>query len=131
MTPVRTVGLVLLAFVASWPVFSALQSGVPACLSWSSEAEAEEDDPLVDVLCLKGLQAMSNGQTQKAIDVYTQAIKRDPKYSYAYMGRGDAYLADGNLDAAISDYEQAFRLDPENDSARTRAELARQERSSR
>ena len=127
MTPLRIiVGLIALVFVLS---YAGISGDLPECLTSANPGEAERDDPVVDVLCLKGLAAMSNGDAQKAIMAYTEAINRDPKYSYSYLGRGDAYLANGDLDRALSDYEQALRLDPQNDAAKARAESVREGRS--
>ena len=74
--------------------------------------------------------ALSDGQYDKAIAAYTSAIGRDPKYSFAYIGRGDAYVAKGDLGRALSDYERALQLDPSNDAAKVRADAVRSEKTS-
>jgi tetratricopeptide (TPR) repeat protein len=131
MTPLRVIGLVMLVFVVSLPATYVMHHGVPGLLSIvdADDDDAGSDDPVVDALCLKAMVALSNGQSDKAIDAYTEAIGRDPKYSYAFLGRGDAYLLKGDLDRALLDYDQAVRLDPTNDAAKTRADAVRAERS--
>ena len=52
-------------------------------------------------------------QSQKAIDLFTQVIKKTPTAA-AYRGRGDAYLGVGKQRDAMNDYEAAIKLDPEN-----------------
>jgi uncharacterized protein (TIGR02145 family) len=66
-----------------------------------------------------------NGEFDKAIEDYTEAIRLDPGYSMAYCLRGNAYGAKGYLcdntydakdyyDKAIADCNEAIRLDPAN-----------------
>ena len=131
MTPLRVVGLVVLVFVISLPVTYVMHHGAAGLrpTADADDGKPESDDPVVDALCLKAMVALSNGQSDKAIAAYTEAIGRDPKYSYAFVGRGDAYLLKGDLDRALLDYDQAVRLDPHNDTAKARAEVLRAERS--
>jgi tetratricopeptide (TPR) repeat protein len=125
----RAIGILVLAFAASLPGMYFLNNG--KALEWdgpdtaTSECTAEKDDPAVDALCLKGLMCLSDGQHDKAIAAYSKAIELDPAYSFSYLGRGDAYLAKGDLDRALVDYEHAARLDPENDAAKDRLHLVR------
>jgi tetratricopeptide (TPR) repeat protein len=129
MTPLRLAGLIALVFVVSLPATYVMQNGLPTHLAAAMDAEGQEtDDPVVDVLCLKALEALSNEQYDKAIASYTEAIGRDPKYSFAYLGRGDAYQAKGDLDRALLDYDHAVRLDPNNFAAKERAAAVRESR---
>ena len=54
----------------------------------------------------------NNGDYERAIAKYTEAIRRKPKYADAYNGRGNAYYSKGDYDRAISDYNEAIRLNP-------------------
>jgi len=132
MSTLRTFGIVVGVFIISLPVMYVMNHGlgakwnVPAALA--EEPEEDNDDPLVDALCLKGLMLLGDQQYEKAIAVYSDAIRRDPKYSFAYLGRGDAYLAKGNLDRAALDYNQAVRLDPSNEAAKARAHAVGEQR---
>ena len=55
----------------------------------------------------------------RAIEMYGEAIERDPGYARAYLGRGLAYyqlykvLDDGYGDKAAADYQQAIENDPD------------------
>jgi tetratricopeptide (TPR) repeat protein len=49
-----------------------------------------------------------------AITQYTEAIRIDPNYAWAYSGRGSAYRMKGQYDTAIKDLNEAIRLDPNN-----------------
>ena len=95
------------------------------------EEKENHDDPVVDVLCVKAMKEMSDGNYAKAVATYTKAIEREPKYSFAYIGRGDAHALNGNFDRAIQDYNQAARLNPSNPTARERLALAKLERAAK
>lgn len=43
---------------------------------------------------------------------YTEAIRLNPEYTFAYNNRGNAHKNNGDLDAAIADYNQALRYNP-------------------
>ena len=45
-------------------------------------------------------------------DFFDNAIELNPNSSPAFVGRGLAYRAKGDLDRAIGDYNEAIRLDP-------------------
>ena len=124
----QLIGLVVAVFALSLPGMYFWNNGL---LDWdpsdtlASDDTEDKDNPAVDAYCLKGLMCSSEGQYDKAIAAYSEAIKLDPKYSYSYVGRGDAYVAKGDLDSALLDYDQAARLDPQNDAAKQRADLLR------
>jgi tetratricopeptide (TPR) repeat protein len=54
----------------------------------------------------------AEGDLDRAIADYNEAIRLDRKYALAYNARSDAYRAKGDLDRAITDYNEAIRLDP-------------------
>jgi tetratricopeptide (TPR) repeat protein len=132
MSALRTFALVAAAFILSLPMMYFMNHGLPA--NWNvpdastEETEEDRDDPVVDVLCLKGLMLLGEQKYDKAITAYSDAIRRDPKYAFAYLGRGDVYLAKGDLDRAALDYNQAVRLDPSNEAAKERAHAVGQQR---
>jgi len=61
----------------------------------------------------KGVVQDRPGNSSKAIDAYTQAIKRDPNYADAYYRRGNARLDQNDKQGAIADYTQAINLKPD------------------
>jgi tetratricopeptide (TPR) repeat protein len=135
MNPLRTVGLLTVVFVLTLPFMYVLNHGLPALKLDSTTKEDdipdEPDDPATDALLLKAVLYMQDGQNDKAIAAYTEAIKRSPKYSLAYIGRGDAYLAKSDYDRALLDYDEAARLDPRNEDIKKRAEVVREVRAGR
>jgi len=52
------------------------------------------------------------GNNEEAERYYTQAIGFDSVFSYAYLGRANTRIKTGNLQNAISDYEQYLTLEP-------------------
>jgi tetratricopeptide (TPR) repeat protein len=50
----------------------------------------------------------------RAIGDYSEAIRLDPTYFYAYVNRGNAYYNLKNYVWAISDYNEAIRWDSKN-----------------
>ncbi|GHV49664.1 hypothetical protein AGMMS49579_02340 [Spirochaetia bacterium] len=58
-----------------------------------------------------------NGDYDRAIADYTQAIKLDPKDATAYNNRGYAYYNKNDYDRAFADYTQAIKLDPKDATA--------------
>lgn len=54
------------------------------------------------------------GQDDRAIEDFTQAIRRDPKYAAAYNNRGNAYGRKGEVDRALADHNEAVRLVPKS-----------------
>ena len=59
----------------------------------------------------------SKGEQDKAIENYTEAIRLDPDYVNAFIGRGVSWGEKGEYDKAIADYDEAIRLDPDNQHA--------------
>ena len=52
------------------------------------------------------------GDLDRATADYSEAIRLDPKYAYAYNNRGSAYYHKHDENRAIADYSEAIRLDP-------------------
>ena len=62
----------------------------------------------------RGYQASDPDEKLRA---YSEAIRLDVKYAFAYNNRGSARLSKGDIDGALSDYDNAIRLDPKYASA--------------
>ena len=60
----------------------------------------------------RGNDYLDNGDYDRAIADYTQAIRLDPNDAWAYNNRGSAYYNKGDWDRAIADFTQAVRIDP-------------------
>lgn len=77
--------------------------------------QVRPDNPKnAELLLALGMLYAASQQVQKSIDAYTAAIEHSPNNWIAYRSRGDAYLNVSKQAAAVADYEEALKLDPEN-----------------
>lgn len=79
----------------------------------------------------KGLAQDELGDYKKAIETYTYLISHvsSDKLVDLYQNRGLAYWHDKQYDKAISDYDKALKLNPDNELAKKQRERAVQEKS--
>jgi TPR repeat/Bacterial pre-peptidase C-terminal domain len=73
-----------------------------------------------------GMEFYTGGKSAEAITAYTEAIRLDPNQPVVYLDRGDAYYAQGNLQALIADYQKAADL-YEKTGDRTTAQTVREQ----
>ncbi len=85
-------------------------------------AVATEVDP--KYAFARGLAYSANGDNDRAITEYGEAVRFDPKDALAYYNRGLAYRAKGDNDSAIADYNEAIKLDPKHVEAHNARGLA-------
>ena len=60
----------------------------------------------------RGLAYSNKRETDRAIADYSEAIRLNPKYSFALNNRGILYSDKRDYDKAIADYSEALRLAP-------------------
>ena len=60
----------------------------------------------------QGLEALTAGDTQRAIRLFSQAVSAKPDEFHIYNDRGVAYKMAGNLERALADYTKALELKP-------------------
>jgi tetratricopeptide (TPR) repeat protein len=58
----------------------------------------------------EGLDYHRSGKLREAIDVYTEAVEKDPKSAEAYNWRGMAYEDLGELNKALADFSKALEI---------------------
>jgi tetratricopeptide (TPR) repeat protein len=63
--------------------------------------------------CLARGLARHRTDREGAIADYSEAIRLNPRYAYAFNNRGGARDAIGDIEGAIADYTEAMRLDPD------------------
>jgi lipoprotein NlpI len=76
------------------------------------ETPAETPRRLARAYCSRGGAYEHNGQTDRAIADYDQAVHYEPDVADQYLCRGNGYSARGEHDRAISDYSEAIRIAP-------------------
>ena len=59
----------------------------------------------------RGDKYLEEGDFDRAIAAYTDALRRDPKRAQTYGSRAFAHLAKAQYERAIADYDEAIRLD--------------------
>jgi len=57
--------------------------------------------------------ALAAADVDEKIRLYTEAIRLDPRYAWAYNNRGIAYRKKGDYGRAIRDYDRAIALKPD------------------
>ena len=61
----------------------------------------------------RGVDYGEQGDYEKAIEEYDEALRLNPEYANAYASRGGAYMLLGQYERAIQDFDEAIRLNPE------------------
>ena len=70
----------------------------------------DPDEP--ESFYIRGRIYAGQAQWKDAIDDYTEAIRQDPKFGWAYGQRAAAYGATGQADSATADRAKAKELGP-------------------
>lgn len=78
----------------------------------SQESSAGTKPSLPEAAYNRGKDYLLAGNDDRAIQVFTEAIRLNPNLVPAYTNRGVAYRRKGEYDRAIQDYDQALRIDP-------------------
>ena len=78
---------------------------------WTFNASLEQPK-LAEDLCRQGYSFSINGEDQKALQFFRQAIEKDPKNTMAWNGLGYCHVGLNNPNAAIKAYQQAIKTDP-------------------
>ncbi len=58
----------------------------------------------------RGIAYLNQSEKQQAIIDFSEAIRLDPEFTYAYLLRGYAYKENGEYEKAIADYTEAIRV---------------------
>lgn len=71
---------------------------------------------LAEKLCRKGYSFSINGENQKALEFFQEAIAQDPQNTMAWNGLGYCQVGLNNPGAAINAYQQAIKTNPDDES---------------
>ena len=70
---------------------------------------------LAEELCRQGFSFSINGEDQKALQFFEEAIKEDPKNTMAWNGLGYCHAGLNNPAAAIQAYQEAIKTNPSDE----------------
>jgi lipoprotein NlpI len=84
---------------------------LPFCIAAIESGKLSAAD-LAVTLNNRGLAYQSQGDYERAIQDYDQAVRLNPSYADAFINRGGTYHGQGDYERAIQDYDQAVRLKP-------------------
>jgi tetratricopeptide (TPR) repeat protein len=71
----------------------------------------------IAALIASGNQAALNGDLDRAVRDFSEAIRIDPKYPDTYLERGQTFFKLGEIERAIADYSAALARDPRHGAA--------------
>jgi tetratricopeptide (TPR) repeat protein len=70
------------------------------------------DDPVVDPMFQTSLRMIIEDEPAQAVETLNEVIALKPEFAEAWNRRGDAFVAMGDYDRALSDYTRAIELNP-------------------
>ena len=70
---------------------------------------------LAEKLCRQGYSFSINGEDQKALEFFKEAIAKDPKNTMAWNGLGYCHVGMNDPAAAIKAYQQAIKTNPDDE----------------
>lgn len=82
-----------------------------------SEAEKYSQNKAADEFMKTGEAAFANGEMDKALAAYQNALKLDPKIYEAALYTGDVYVQTNKYDLAETAYQQAIKINPNRETA--------------
>jgi tetratricopeptide (TPR) repeat protein len=85
-------------------------AGIPACTRLIEREGGSSNIP--GFYNNRGIGKIRIGDIANAIDDFSSALNRNPKFSDAYKNRGIARQMSGDYDRAIADFNQGLRFDP-------------------
>ena len=98
--------------VAGESVLKLKSTGPALAISRWTFNHSLEKPKLAEELCRQGYSFSINGEDQKALQFFRQAIEKDPKNTMAWNGLGYCHVGLNNPLAAIKAYQQAIKTDP-------------------
>jgi hypothetical protein len=87
---------------------------ISGCTAMIQSSEHITPDELAIVFNNRGVAYFRNGQSERAIQDYDQAIRLRPNFFSALISRGFTYLNMQNYGAAIADFDTALKVHPES-----------------
>lgn len=77
--------------------------------TWSRSGDAK-----VDALFKVGVEQMSQGRTEAAIDTFTEIIRRKPDFAEGWNKRATIYFLVGDYDKSLADCDEVIKRNPQH-----------------
>mgnify|MGYP001814035800 FL=1 len=77
-------------------------------------SKSSQQPKLAEELCRQGYSFSINGDDQKALELFKEAIEQDPKNIMAWNGLGSCQVGLNRPAAAIESYKQAIKINPDD-----------------
>ncbi len=77
--------------------------------------KSSQQPRLAEELCRQGYSFSINGDDQKALELFKEAIEQNPKNVTAWNGLGSCQIGLNRPDAAIEAYKQAIKINPNDE----------------
>lgn len=94
--------------------FKLLQGNNPEKALENLESLEKKFPSDAQVIFLRGYYQFREGNQNGAMMSFSNAIKANPKYAFAYGGRAQLFVAKGMFDRAILDISEAIKIEPNN-----------------
>lgn len=75
---------------------------------------------------MKGISLAKKGSFSNALKCYKHALDIEPNFTQAFVARGAAYVLQGQMQRAITEFEQALTIDPQQQYALAYLQAARE-----
>jgi len=82
-----------------------------AALACAASAAAQTSDPRIALMERAAWNALANGQTKTAADIFREALASDPRNAELHVGAAAAAFADRRDDDAKNEVDRALSLD--------------------
>jgi tetratricopeptide (TPR) repeat protein len=92
-------------------------AGLHVAAAQAPQSPAKPINPKIVVLIASGKQAALQGNLDRAVRDFNEAVRTDPKYPDGYVARGQTYFKLGETERAIADYTAALARDPQHAAA--------------
>jgi uncharacterized protein (TIGR02145 family) len=106
-------------------VVGALSLSQIACGGKTATKQTQVEQTPEEAYNDSGVAHANNGDYDRAIAAYNEAIRLNPNYAEAYYNRGAAYYNKNDYSQAVMDWESTLRIDPSHTDARQNLETAR------
>ena len=95
------------------------EQGVEKGIAKANELKKSNEYALIeDQMNSVGYQLLQSGKVKESIEIFRMNVAQFPNSGNTYDSLGEAYLAAGNKELAITNYKKAVEIDPSNENGK-------------